>query len=104
MADTKIIAAGIIITITFSISIFTITWAIMDYRKQKRFLEGLEYRRIHGFFDVKQYAEQNKAVKNLLWKKQKNTGPDPKVFQKRLPFIDCFEENMKLTGSKKDAV
>ncbi|MCI8370872.1 MAG: hypothetical protein HFI75_00460 [Lachnospiraceae bacterium] len=104
MADTKIIAVGIIITITFSISAFSIAWAIMDYRKQKRFLEGLEYRRINGFFDIEQYAEQNRAVKKSSWKKQKNTGPDPEVFQKRLPFIDYFEENMKLTGNKKATV
>lgn len=100
----KIITAGIIIMIAFFISICAIIWSIMDYRKQKRVLEGLEYRRIHGTFHIKQYTEQNKAVKELSWIKQKNTGPDPKTFQKSLPCIDYFEENMKLIGNKKAAV
>ena len=104
MTYTKIITIGIIITIIFSISAFAIAWAIMDYKKQKRFLEGLEYRRINGLFNIEQYIKQNKAVKKTLWKEQKNTGPNPEVFHQKLPSIDYFEENIKLTGNKKTTV
>lgn len=99
-----VILSGTASAVAIAFTIYSLVGTILSKRKQKKLLEGLEYRRIHGRFDISQYVGQGRAIKNLSWKKQRNTGPDPKAFQKKLPRIDYFQENMKLTGNKKAVV
>ena len=82
------------ITLTIISGVFTIAMLIIkfvwqDFKLQEEAIEGKKYRRIHGAFNIDQYFEDDKLIKDLDWTKQIDYGPDPKKhegFRYRLSF------------------
>lgn len=91
-------AAVSIIAVIYAV--YSFIEIILDRRRQEEIVKGLEYRRKYGLFDIVQYISTQKCLKDLSWKKQKNTGPRPDTFHRNLAFIDYFDENSELIIDK----
>lgn len=90
-----------ILVLAFGISIFVFAWTYMDYKKQRVMIEGLNFRKEYGLFDTLPYISSQKAIKDIKWKKQKNTGLAPEAFDKTLTFIDYSEEDSRMIIRKR---
>ncbi len=93
---------GVIVSsIGIIFAIYSFFAILSDMKKQKRIVEGLEYRRIYGLFDVSKYINSQEAIKRISFLWQKNDGLDPKIFNRRLSFINYLEEDSQLIIKKR---
>lgn len=85
----KYIFCAVAIVVAFIIWIKTIIWARMDNKRQTVLVAGADYRKEFGAFDIMKYALGN--VASIVSNRQKNNGPDPKTYDKVIPFVDHFD-------------
>ena len=88
------------IAVAFAIWIITIKWAIMDKKRQKTNVEAANYRKGYGWFDIMKYAQGN--VMATVPSRQNNNGPNPKTYDKIIPYVNHFDALNCLILEKRD--
>lgn len=92
---------------TISVSTIGIITAICFFvdtlwkrKKEKKVIEGREYRKTYGLCDFNKYKNSEVAIKILSFLYQTNIGSDPQTFNKNLPFIDYYDSKIQLVINK----
>ena len=96
MGDLKIAELGIldmIIAVTGVLSAVAAVgiciWLICNWKQYKKSVDGVEYRRKNGLFNIGQYI--NSVFSISVSTRQKNRGPKPENFNRDIPCIDYFD-------------
>lgn len=80
-----------VIVIAFVVFVSSIMWARNNYKNQMTAVNGLNYRKEHGMFDMDRYAQG--AVKTTVSRRQKNNGPNPESYDKKISFVEHFNKS-----------
>lgn len=80
-----------VVVIAFVVCIVAIVWTTKNYRKQRTAVNGLNYRKEHGLFDVDRYIQG--TIKTTVNRRQKNNGPNPEVYDKKILFVEHFNKS-----------
>ena len=83
---------GAVIVIAFAVCVMSIAWARKNQKKQMTAVNGLNYRKEHGMFDMEQYMQG--AVDTTVSLRQENSGPDPITYDKKIPYVDHFNKTV----------
>jgi len=88
-----------VIVIAFAVCVVSIIWAIKNYKKQMTVVNGLNYRKEHGVFDIDRYVQG--TIKTTVSRRQRNNGPNPKEYDKKISFVDHFNKSVYTTPEKR---
>lgn len=86
----KYIFCAFAIVVALIIWILTTKWANMDKKRQAAIIAGANDRKKYGFFDITKYAYGN--VSATVPFRQNNSGPDPRTYDKKIPYVNHFSD------------
>ncbi len=72
-------------------TVYVITLSELDLRKQKKYVEGHNYRREHCVYPLNNINKLGDISKDTDWLRQRNKGRRTQAY-KKLIYVNCFKE------------
>ncbi len=85
----KYIFCAVAFAVAVVIWIITTIWSIMDKKRQMATVNGANYRKENGSFDMMKYAQGNAMA--TVPNRQNNSGPNPETYDKNIPYVNHFD-------------